>query len=102
MNTFRDLLLAGDQSYSFLSKNREATSSPRAIYVSKLQPGKLAAEGRRPGSVTTVPVLLRLLLVTLVAALARSFVLPDFCFHYSFIDFGLLTEGLHGICKPSA
>lgn len=70
MNTFRDLLLARDQSFSFLSRTRDATRSPGAVYVSKLQPGKLAAEGRRPGSVTTVSVLFRLLLIMLVASLA--------------------------------
>lgn len=72
MNTFRDLLLAGDQSFSFLSRIGDATRSPGAIYVSKLQPGKLAAEGRRPGSVTTVRVLFRLLLIMLVASPARG------------------------------
>lgn len=36
-------------SFRDLSGNREAAWSPGAIYVSKLQPGKLAAEGRRPG-----------------------------------------------------
>lgn len=88
VESFRDLLLTGDRSSSFLSRNRDAAGSPGAISVSKLQPGKLAAEGRRPGSVTTVPVLFRLLLITLVAALAHRFVLPDFCFHYSFTDLG--------------
>lgn len=48
-------------------------------------------------SVTTVPVLFRLLLIMLVASLARSFVLPDFCFHYRLIALGLATEGLQGI-----
>lgn len=98
VESFRDylLLLTGDQSSSFLSRNRDAAGSPGAIYVSKLQPGKLAAEGRRLGSVTTVPVLFRLLLITLVAALAHGFVLSDFCFHYSFIDLGSDMEGLCG------
>lgn len=51
---------------------------------------------------TAVPVLFRLLLITRVAALACGFVLPDFCFHYSFLDLGLHTEGLHSIWKTNA
>lgn len=79
-NTFRDLLLAGDQSFSFLSRTTDTTRSPGAIYVSKLQPGKLAAEGRRPGSVTTVSVLFRLLLIMLVASLASGLCSPRLLF----------------------
>lgn len=45
----------------------------------------------------TVPELFRLLLITLVAALAHGFVLPDFCFHYSSPGLGLDTEEFPGI-----
>lgn len=50
----------------------------------------------------TVPGLFRLLLITLVAALAHGFVLPDFCFHYSSTGLGLDTEEFPGIRTTNA